>query len=83
MHDRGGGRRLLDEELAEKLPPLAVLWADAAYTGRLRSFGRTTSAAGGWRYLAIRIGSSLALRTGAETARLPGAAEEVVERTFA
>ena len=38
VHDRDGGRRLLDEALAEKLPCLAVVWADAAYTGRFRSW---------------------------------------------
>ena len=46
MHDRDGGRRLLDEELAEKLPRLAVLWADAPYTGRLRSWAHEER---GWR----------------------------------
>jgi putative transposase len=32
VHDRDGGRRLLEEGLAEELPRLAVVWADAAYT---------------------------------------------------
>ncbi len=38
MHDRDGGQRLLNDELAEKLPRLGVLWADAAYTGRFRGW---------------------------------------------
>lgn len=48
MHDRDGGQRLLNDELAEKpLPRLAVVWADAAYTGRFRSWVRDER--GGWR----------------------------------
>jgi putative transposase len=46
VHDRDGGRRLLDEALAEKLPRLAVVWADAAYTGRFRSWAHDER---GWR----------------------------------
>jgi putative transposase len=46
VHDRDGGRRLLDETLAEKLPRLAVVWADAAYTGRFRSWAHDER---GWR----------------------------------
>ena len=46
VHDRDGGRRLLDEELAEKLPRLAVVWADAAYSGRFRRWAHEEH---GWR----------------------------------
>ena len=46
LHDRDGGQRLLNDELAEKLPRLAVVWADAAYTGRFRSWVRDER---GWR----------------------------------
>ena len=38
LHDRDGGQRLLNDELAEKLPRLGVVWADVAYTGRFRSW---------------------------------------------
>ena len=59
LHDRDGEQRILNDELAEKLPRLAVVWADAAYTGRFRSWVRNER---GWRvevlrYLAIQIGS--------------------------
>ena len=33
LHDRDGGQRLLNDELAEKLPRLAVVWADVRPTG--------------------------------------------------
>ena len=46
LHDRDGAQKLLNDELAEKLPRLAVLWADAAYTGRFRSWVREER---GWR----------------------------------
>ncbi len=46
LHDRDGAQKLLNDELAEKLPRLAVLWADAAYTGRFRSWVRDER---GWR----------------------------------
>jgi putative transposase len=46
LHDRDGAQRLLSDELAEKLPRLAVVWADAAYTGRFRSWVREER---GWR----------------------------------
>jgi hypothetical protein len=46
LHDRDGAQKLLNDELAEKLPRLALLWADAAYTGRLRSRVRDER---GWR----------------------------------
>ncbi len=78
LHDREGGQRLLSDELAEKkLPRLAIVWADAAYTGGFRSWVRQER---GWRVevpYPIQTGSSVALRTGGETAWLPGAAEEV------
>ena len=38
LHDRDGGQRLLTDELKEELPRLAVVWADAAYTGRFREW---------------------------------------------
>lgn len=40
LHDRDGGQRLLSEQLEEELPRLAILWADAAYTGRFREWAR-------------------------------------------
>jgi transposase len=46
LHDREGGQRLLSDELAEKLPRLAIVWADAAYTGGFRSWVRQER---GWR----------------------------------
>jgi putative transposase len=40
LHDRDGGQKLLTSELKEELPQLAVVWADAAYTGRFRQWVR-------------------------------------------
>ena len=40
LHDRDGGQKFLTSELKEQLPQLAVVWADAAYTGRLRGWVR-------------------------------------------
>ena len=36
-HDRDGAQRLLADRLKEELPRLAIVWADAAYMGRLRN----------------------------------------------
>ena len=38
LHDRDGGQRLLTEELQGKMSRLAILWADAAYTGWFRGW---------------------------------------------
>jgi transposase len=46
LHGREEGRRLLAEELRGELPGLAVVWADAAYTGRFREWVREER---GWR----------------------------------
>jgi putative transposase len=46
LHDRDGGQELLTAELKGQLPRLAVVWADAAYTGRFREWVREER---GWR----------------------------------
>ncbi len=46
LHDRDGAQELLDEGLKEELPRLAVVWADAAYTGRFQEWMRNER---GWR----------------------------------
>ena len=38
LHDRDGGHRLLTDELKEEMPRLAIVWADAAYTGWFREW---------------------------------------------
>ncbi len=38
LHDRDGEKMLLTDELREGLPRLAVVWVDAAYTGRFREW---------------------------------------------
>jgi transposase len=46
VHDRDGGQKLLTGELKGDLPRLAVVWADAAYTGHGSRNGLGES--GGW-----------------------------------
>jgi putative transposase len=46
LHDRDGAQRLLTDTLKEGLPRLAIVWADAAYTGRFREWMRNER---GWR----------------------------------
>jgi hypothetical protein len=39
LHDREyGGQRILTDKQKEEMPRLAVVWADAAYTGRFREW---------------------------------------------
>jgi hypothetical protein len=57
LHDRDGGQKLLTSELKEELPQLAVVWADAAYTGRFRQSGLGGSEDGMWRCHDTRTGS--------------------------
>ncbi len=38
LHDRDGGQRLLTDKLKEEMPRLALVWADAAYTGWFREW---------------------------------------------
>ncbi len=46
LHDRDGAQRLLTDRLKEELPRLAIVWADAAYTGRFWEWMRNER---GWR----------------------------------
>ena len=46
LHDRDGAQRLLTDTLKEGLPRLAIVWADAVYTGRFRGWMRNER---GWR----------------------------------
>ena len=83
LHDRDGAQKLLNDELAEKLPRLTVLWADAAYTGRFRSWVRDER---GWRVEVPRHPDRQLWRYGLEEKPrgfqvLPR--RWVVERTFA
>ena len=83
LHDRDGGRRLLTERLKEESPRLAVLWADAAYTGRFREWVREER---GWRVEVPRHPDRQLWRYGLEEKPrgfrvLPR--RWVVERTFA
>ena len=83
LHDRDGGKRILNDELAEKLPRLAVVWADAAYTGRFRSWVRDER---GWRAEASRHPDRQLLRYGLEEKPqgFPGLSRGGAgERTFA
>ena len=52
LRDRAGAQRLLDDELAEKLPRLAVVWADAAYRGR---FGSWVCDERGWQEVEVPL----------------------------
>jgi putative transposase len=38
LHDHDGGQRLLTDKLKEEMPRLALVWADAAYTGWFREW---------------------------------------------
>ena len=83
LPDRDGGQRILNDELAEELPRLAVVWADAAYTGRFRSWVRNER---GWRVEVPRHPDRQLWRYGLEEQPhgfqvLPR--RWVVERTFA
>jgi putative transposase len=57
LHDRDGGQKLLTSELKEELPQLAVVWADAAYTGRFREWVRQERGWHVWRCHDTRTGS--------------------------
>jgi putative transposase len=87
VHDReDGGRRLLEEALAQKLPRLALVWADAAYTGRFRGWAHDER---GWRVEEVPSHPDRQLwRYGLEEKPsgfqvLPSRRRWVVERTFA
>lgn len=57
MHDRDGGQKLLTGELKEDLPRLAVVWADAAYTGHGSRNGLGESGGGMSRCIDTRTDS--------------------------
>ena len=83
LHDRDGGQRLLTYDLQGELPKLAVLWADAAYTGRFREWVRQER---GWRVEVPRHPDRQLWRYGLEEKPrgfqvLPR--RWVIERTFA
>lgn len=83
LHDRDGAQELLDKGLKEELPRLAVVWADAAYTGRFREWMRNER---GWRVEVPRHPDRQLWRYGLEEKPrgfqvLPR--RWVVERTFA
>ena len=83
LHDRDGGQRLLTDELKEEMPRLAIVWADAAYTGRFREWMRNER---GWRVKVPRHPDRQLWRYGLEEKPrgfqvLPR--RWVIERTFA
>lgn len=83
LHDRDGGQVLLTDELRDELPRLAVVWADAAYTGRFREWVLRER---GWRVEVPRHPDRQLWRYGLEEKPrgfqvLPR--RWVVERTFA
>lgn len=83
LHERDGAQELLDKGLKEELPRLAVVWADAAYTGRFREWMRNER---GWRVEVPRHPDRQLWRYGLEEKPrgfqvLPR--RWVVERTFA
>lgn len=83
LHDRNGAQELLSNTLKEKLPRLAVVWADAAYTGQFREWMHNER---GWRVEVPRHPDRQLWRYGLEEKPrgfqvLPR--RWVVERTFA
>jgi putative transposase len=83
LHDRDGAQRLLTDTLKEELPRLAIVWADAAYTGRFREWMRNER---GWRVEVPRHPDRQLWRYGLEEKPrgfqvLPR--RWVIERTFA
>src|SRR5215210_4615415 len=80
LHDRDGGRELLSDELQGELPRLAVLWADAAYTGRFREW---VGQERGWRVEVPRHPDrqlAVEVRPGEEASGIPGTAAQVGSR---
>jgi hypothetical protein len=56
---------------------LAVVWADAAYTGQFREWVGLKSEDGAWRCPATQIGSSVEVWTRGEASGVPGAGAQV------
>jgi hypothetical protein len=56
LPDRGGGRRLLAEDLQRDLPRVQLVWADGAYTRGFRESAEEGEA-GGSRYPTTETGS--------------------------
>ena len=46
LSDRGGGRRLLNEDLRRELPRMELVWAYGAYVGGVRRWSEEER---GWR----------------------------------
>jgi transposase len=82
LHDRDGAQELFTDDLKERLPRLELVWADGAYTGGFRRWAEEE------RERRVEDPrhpgpAAVALRAGGKASRVPGAAEAVVERTFA